>query len=164
MNCVVSSYSYLIRVFMCYSLKHFQCSGIYVCVCLIDRTMAESLESQCCFEPLGFLKRCQCDTWYVDFRKGMWSITCCESGAGCKVEWEERKGKSLSLPMKIRKMLVLIAVNKWLSPPIHQFRFADFPVSFLDYVDRSIQYMALFISVTVCSIILGIILVFCYFR
>uniref|UniRef100_A0A3Q1APA6 Serine/threonine-protein kinase receptor n=1 Tax=Amphiprion ocellaris TaxID=80972 RepID=A0A3Q1APA6_AMPOC len=32
------------------------------------------------------------------------------------------------------------------------------------YVDRSIQYMALFISVTVCSIILGVILVFCYFR
>ncbi|XP_047425596.1 bone morphogenetic protein receptor, type IBb [Mugil cephalus] len=38
------------------------------------------------------------------------------------------------------------------------------PLMTSDYVDRSIQYMALFISVTVCSIILGIILVFCYFR
>lgn len=35
---------------------------------------------------------------------------------------------------------------------------------FLDYVDSSIQYMALFISITVCSIILGLILLFCYFR
>lgn len=37
-------------------------------------------------------------------------------------------------------------------------------ITFSDYVDRSIQYMALLISVTVCSIILGIIIVFCYIR
>ncbi|XP_074474206.1 bone morphogenetic protein receptor, type IBb [Sebastes fasciatus] len=36
------------------------------------------------------------------------------------------------------------------------------PLLTSDYVDSSIQYMALFISITVCSIILG--LVFCYFR
>ncbi|XP_036833345.1 bone morphogenetic protein receptor, type IBb isoform X1 [Oncorhynchus mykiss] len=33
-----------------------------------------------------------------------------------------------------------------------------------DYVDSSIHHMALFISVTVCSIILALIIVFCYFR
>lgn len=33
-----------------------------------------------------------------------------------------------------------------------------------DYVDSSIQYMALFVSITVCSIILGLVLVFCYLR
>ncbi|XP_076614794.1 bone morphogenetic protein receptor, type IBb [Chaetodon auriga] len=38
------------------------------------------------------------------------------------------------------------------------------PLMTSDYVDSSIQYMALFISITVCSIILGLILVFCYFR
>uniref|UniRef100_A0A8C6WQQ3 Serine/threonine-protein kinase receptor n=1 Tax=Neogobius melanostomus TaxID=47308 RepID=A0A8C6WQQ3_9GOBI len=34
----------------------------------------------------------------------------------------------------------------------------------IKYLDSSIQYMALCISVTVCSIILGLILLFCYFR
>ncbi|XP_034565357.1 bone morphogenetic protein receptor, type IBb isoform X2 [Notolabrus celidotus] len=38
------------------------------------------------------------------------------------------------------------------------------PLVTSDYVDSSIQYMALFISITVCSIILGLILIFCYFR
>ncbi|XP_034064442.1 bone morphogenetic protein receptor, type IBb [Gymnodraco acuticeps] len=38
------------------------------------------------------------------------------------------------------------------------------PLITTDYVDSSIQYMALFISITVCSIILGLILLFCYFR
>ncbi|KAG7224033.1 hypothetical protein INR49_015290 [Caranx melampygus] len=38
------------------------------------------------------------------------------------------------------------------------------PLVTSDYVDSSIQYMALCISITVCSIILGLILVFCYFR
>ncbi|XP_044029776.1 bone morphogenetic protein receptor, type IBb isoform X2 [Siniperca chuatsi] len=38
------------------------------------------------------------------------------------------------------------------------------PLMTSDYVDSSIQYMALFISITVCSIILCLILVFCYFR
>ncbi|KAK5900946.1 hypothetical protein CgunFtcFv8_025866 [Champsocephalus gunnari] len=38
------------------------------------------------------------------------------------------------------------------------------PLITTDYVDGSIQYMALFISITVCSIILGLILLFCYFR
>lgn len=33
-----------------------------------------------------------------------------------------------------------------------------------DYVDSSIQYMALFVSITVCSIILGLVLVFCFLR
>lgn len=35
---------------------------------------------------------------------------------------------------------------------------------FLDYVGSSIQYMALFISITVCSIFLGVILVICCLR
>ncbi|KAM9307328.1 bone morphogenetic protein receptor, type IBb [Pholidichthys leucotaenia] len=38
------------------------------------------------------------------------------------------------------------------------------PLMTSNYVDHSIQYMALFISVIVCSIILGVILVFCYVR
>ncbi|XP_058472638.1 bone morphogenetic protein receptor, type IBb isoform X2 [Solea solea] len=38
------------------------------------------------------------------------------------------------------------------------------PLMTSDYVDSSIQYMALFISITVCTIILGLILVFFYFR
>ncbi|XP_037341360.1 bone morphogenetic protein receptor, type IBb [Pungitius pungitius] len=38
------------------------------------------------------------------------------------------------------------------------------PLVTSDYVDSSIQYMALFISITVCSIILGLVLVFCCFR
>uniref|UniRef100_A0A667ZGQ0 Serine/threonine-protein kinase receptor n=1 Tax=Myripristis murdjan TaxID=586833 RepID=A0A667ZGQ0_9TELE len=33
-----------------------------------------------------------------------------------------------------------------------------------DYMDNRIHYTALFISITVCSIILGLILAFCYFR
>lgn len=37
-------------------------------------------------------------------------------------------------------------------------------IYFLDYVDSSIQYMALFISITVCSVILGLILLFFYIR
>lgn len=32
------------------------------------------------------------------------------------------------------------------------------------YVDGKIHYMALLISVTVCTLILGVIIVFCYFR
>ena len=35
---------------------------------------------------------------------------------------------------------------------------------FLVYVDGKIHHMALLISVTVCSIILAVIIVFCYFR
>nr|XP_019937641.1 PREDICTED: bone morphogenetic protein receptor type-1B-like isoform X2 [Paralichthys olivaceus] len=38
------------------------------------------------------------------------------------------------------------------------------PLMTSDYVDSSIQYMALFISITVCTIILGLVLVFFYFR
>ncbi|KAK7895217.1 hypothetical protein WMY93_020542 [Mugilogobius chulae] len=38
------------------------------------------------------------------------------------------------------------------------------PISTSEYMDSSIQYMALCVSVTVCSIILGLILLFCYFR
>lgn len=34
----------------------------------------------------------------------------------------------------------------------------------LDFGDRRIQYMALFISITVCSVILALILLFCYIR
>lgn len=33
-----------------------------------------------------------------------------------------------------------------------------------DYVDSSIPYMALFVSITVCSVILGLVLLFCYLR
>ncbi|XP_026153875.1 bone morphogenetic protein receptor, type IBb [Mastacembelus armatus] len=38
------------------------------------------------------------------------------------------------------------------------------PLMTSDYVESNIQYMALFISVIVCSVILGLILIFCYFR
>ncbi|XP_053267739.1 bone morphogenetic protein receptor, type IBb [Pleuronectes platessa] len=38
------------------------------------------------------------------------------------------------------------------------------PIMTSDYVDSSIQYMALFISITVCTIILGLCLVFFYLR
>lgn len=38
------------------------------------------------------------------------------------------------------------------------------PIKNKDFVDGSIHYMALLISVTVCSIILAVILIFCYFR
>lgn len=34
----------------------------------------------------------------------------------------------------------------------------------LDFVDSRIQYMALFISITVCIVILALILLFCYVR
>lgn len=34
----------------------------------------------------------------------------------------------------------------------------------LDFVDGRIQYMALFISITVCIVILALILLFCYVR
>ncbi|CAB1319323.1 unnamed protein product, partial [Coregonus sp. 'balchen'] len=38
------------------------------------------------------------------------------------------------------------------------------PLKTLNYVDGNIHHMALFISVTVCSIILALIILFCYFR
>ncbi|XP_029024085.1 bone morphogenetic protein receptor, type IBb [Betta splendens] len=38
------------------------------------------------------------------------------------------------------------------------------PLTPSDFVDSSVQYKALCISVVVCSIILGLVLVFCYFR
>ncbi|CAL9683393.1 unnamed protein product [Knipowitschia caucasica] len=38
------------------------------------------------------------------------------------------------------------------------------PISTTDFMDSSIQYMALCVSVSVCSLVLGLVLLLCYFR
>lgn len=120
------SLSFLLCVWFC---AHHEVSPVFMCLCfyvlLIDRSTTKRLEPQSCFRPQGFLKRRQCDTWYVGFRKGMWSITCWARGVQGRVRGRMGK-RSFSLLMKIRKMLELITVNKWLSPCIHQFCFFCF--------------------------------------